>query len=109
MKVILLLVASIASGSEFVTRNQTISVGTLAACATADLVSTSYALQRGGIEGNPLMRANPVTVKSLVLGSWLGIQWLGRKKLNRKVVIGMNYTMSAVWCGAAIWNTTVER
>lgn len=82
------------------------SVAAVAGCAAADLASTHYALGRGAVEGNPVMRRNPWLVKGLVTGSWLGAQWVFQRRTPRRAWMVGNWVMGSAWCGAAGWNVT---
>lgn len=76
--------------------------------AGADLWSTRVAIQRGGVEANPLMGslASQALLKGAVTGValWQCRQW--ERTGHRKAAKVGKLTLVAVWTGAAVWNLT---
>jgi hypothetical protein len=101
----LIVISSLSLGAQTSYKLSLISV---TSCAFADGVSTQQAIQRGARETNPLMVSHPIIVKSVVFGSWMGLNWIFRKKNKKPLEIG-NWIMAGSWCGAAAWNSTLNR
>jgi len=83
----------------------------LSLAAGADQASTAYAMHRGAVEANPLMRepAAAVAIKAAgIAGTALACQHL-RKTGHTRAAKVLRWTVAAVWMGIAARNVHVGR
>lgn len=75
--------------------------------ASADLISTRYAISKGAVEGNKLMGqglTQQVLVKSAGVGVVLGLAHLLNLKGHQTLATVMQGVVSGIWFGTALWN-----